>query len=374
MKLIKLGLLSTSILVLAGCAPKISPKQAEANSLKNTFKNDFHIGTALDLNQIEEKDTKATNLISNEFNAITAENIMKSMFVHPEKDKFNFETSDKFIAFGKKHKMFIHGHTLIWHSQLPQWFSEIKDSAEMKKALENHITTIVKKYKGQIDSWDVVNEAINDDGTLRKSVFLNTLGEDFIAKSFQLAAASDPKTDLYYNDYSMENPAKRAGVIRMVKKIQEQGIKIDGIGMQSHWHLNSPTIEEIEKSILEYSKLGVKIAITELDVSVLPNPWELQGADVNQRFENSEKMNPYPKTLPDSIQTKLAQRYADIFKLFLKHKDKISRITFWGVNDSQSWLNDWPIKGRTNYPLLFDTTLQPKKAYYSVLETVKKQQ
>lgn len=370
MKLIKLGLLSTSILA-ASCVSKID-KSNQQTSLKKSFKNDFYIGTALDENQIEEKDQKTTLLISNEFNAITAENIMKSMFLHPEKDKFNFETADKFIAFGKKHKMFIHGHTLIWHSQLPQWFSEIKDSAEMNKALENHITTIIKKYKGQIDSWDVVNEAVNDDGTLRKSVFLNTLGEDFIAKSFQLAATADPKVDLYYNDYSMENPAKRAGVIRMVKKIQEKGIKIDGIGMQSHWQLNSPTIEEIENSILEYSKLGVKIAITELDVSVLPSPWELQGADINQRFENNEKMNPYPKTLPDSIQIKLAQRYAEIFKLFLKHKDKISRVTFWGVNDTQSWLNDWPIKGRTNYPLLFDTNLQPKKAYYSTIETVTK--
>lgn len=346
-----------------------SQQKITENSLKNTYKNYFYIGTALDLNQIEESNPKATNLITKEFNAITAENIMKSMFVHPEKDKFNFETSDKFIAFGKKNKMFIHGHTLIWHSQMAPWMEKIKDSIEMNAFLKNHITTIVSRYKGQIDSWDVVNEAINDDGTLRKSVFLNTLGEDYLAKSFKLAAAADPKVDLYYNDYSMENPAKRAGVIRMVKKIQEKGIKIDGIGMQSHWQLNSPTIEEIEKSILEYSKLGVKIAITELDVSVLPNPWELQGADVNQRFENSEKMNPYPKTLPDSIQTKLAQRYADIFKLFLKHKDKISRVTFWGVNDSQSWLNDWPIKGRTNYPLLFDSKLAPKKAYFSVLET-----
>lgn len=356
-----------SSIILSSCTA-ISQQKDNTNALKNAYKNDFYIGTALDINQIEGKNTKVNNFISKEFNAITAENIMKSMFVHPKKDKFDFTASDKFVAFGKKHQMFIHGHTLIWHSQLPKWFSEIKDSSEMNEVLENHITTIVKKYKGQIDSWDVVNEAVNDDGTLRKSVFLNTLGEDFIAKSFQLAAAADPKVDLYYNDYSMTNPAKREGVIRMVKKIQEKGIKIDGIGMQGHWQLDSPTIEEIEKSILAYSNLGVKVAITELDVSVLPSPWNQQGAEVNQQFENNAKMNPYPKTLPDSIQTKLAQRYASIFKLFLKHKDKISRVTFWGVNDSQSWLNDWPIKGRTNYPLLFDTKMQPKKAYYSVLE------
>lgn len=357
----------SAVFALSSCNNKINTQSTGSTSLKNAYNGDFYIGTALDINQIEEKDPKVTNFIAKEFNAITAENIMKSMFVHPEKDKFDFETSDKFVAFGKKHKMFIHGHTLIWHSQLPKWLSEINDSAEMNAALENHITTIVKKYKGQVDSWDVVNEAVNDDGTLRQSVFLKTLGEDFIAKSFQLAAAADPKVELYYNDYSMTNPAKRSGVIRMVKKIQEKGIKIDGIGMQGHWHLNRPTIEEIEKSIIEYSNLGVKVSITELDVSVLPSPYGLQGAEVSQRFENNEKMNPYPKTLPDSMQVKLAQRYNDIFKLFLKHKDKISRVTFWGVNDTQSWLNDFPIKGRTDYPLLFDANLQPKKAYESVI-------
>jgi endo-1,4-beta-xylanase len=357
-------------LVLLNSCTVIS--QTNSSSLREAFKNVFYMGTALDERQISETDPKVTNFIAKQFSAITAENIMKSMFVHPEKEKFNFEIADKFVDFGKKHKMFIHGHTLVWHSQLPAWFSQIKDSTEMSKALENHITTIVKKYKGQIDSWDVVNEAVNDDGTLRKSVFLNTLGEDFIAKSFQLAAAADPKVQLYYNDYSLTNTAKRAGVIRMVKKIQEKGIKIDGIGMQGHWHLDSPTIEEIEKSIIAYSNLGVKVSITELDISVLPSPYGLQGAEVSQRFENNEKMNPYPKNLPDSMQIKLAQRYEDIFNLFLKHKDKISRITFWGLDDKQSWLNDFPIKGRTDYPLLFDANLEPKKAFYSVIATAKK--
>ncbi|WP_026713203.1 endo-1,4-beta-xylanase [Flavobacterium daejeonense] len=363
----------SAVFALSSCNNKINTKlTTTGTSLKDAFNGDFYIGTALDVNQIEEKDPKVTQFISKEFNAITAENIMKSMFVHPQKDKFDFKTTDKYVAFGKKHNMFIHGHTLIWHSQLPKWFSEIKDSVEMNAAFENHITTIVKKYKGLINSWDVVNEAVNDDGSLRKSVFLKTLGEDFIAKAFQLAAAADPKVDLYYNDYSMTNPAKREGVIRMVKKIQEKGVKIDGIGMQGHWHLDRPTIQEIEKSILAYSSLGVKVAITELDVSVLPSPFGLQGAEVSQRFENNEKMNPYPKSLPDSMQVKLAQRYEDIFKLFLEHKDKISRVTFWGVNDTQSWLNDFPIRGRTDYPLLFDANLQPKKAYYQVLSLKQK--
>jgi endo-1,4-beta-xylanase len=158
----------------------------------------------------------------------------------------------------------------------------------------------------------------------------------------------------------------------MIEKIQDKGIKIDGVGMQGHWNLKTPSIKDIEESIIAYSKLGLKVAITELDITVLPNPWDLVGAEVSQGFEGSEKMNPYAKGLPDSIQTKLAQRYRDIFKLFLKHKDKISRVTFWGVSDGQSWLNGWPIKGRTNYPLIFDRELKPKQAYDSIMALTSK--
>lgn len=366
MKLIKPCLLALTTVLFLNCTSK-----KELASLKNSYKNDFYIGTALSADQIEEKDQKVDSLIRKEFNAITAENIMKSMFVHPEKGKYDFVLTDKFISYGKKNKMFIHGHTLIWHSQLAPWMEKIKDSTEMKAFMKDHITTIVSKYKGKIDSWDVVNEALNEDGTLRKSVFLNTLGEQYLIDAFKLAAAADPKTDLYYNDYNNEEPAKRKGTINLIKKIKEAGGKVDGVGIQAHWRLESPSLEEIETSILEYSALGIKVAFTELDITVLPNPWDLKGADINQNFEGSAKMNPYPEKLPDSVQEKLAQRYSDIFKLFLKHKDKISRVTLWGVHDGQSWLNDWPIKGRTNYPLLFDKQLKPKKGFEALIELKK---
>jgi endo-1,4-beta-xylanase len=366
MKLIKPCLLAITAVLFVNCTSK-----KEVISLKKAYKNDFYIGTALSKNQIEEKDQKVDSLIRKEFNAITAENIMKSMYVHPAKDKYDFALTDKFVGYGEKNDMFIHGHTLIWHSQLAPWMAEIKDSTEMKAFMKDHITTIVSKYKGKIDSWDVVNEALNEDGTLRKSVFLNTLGEQYLVDAFKLAAAADSKVDLYYNDYNNEEPAKRAGTINLIKKIKATGGKVDGVGIQAHWNLESPSLEKIETSILEYSALGIKVAFTELDITVLPNPWDLKGADVNQNFEGSAKMNPYPEKLPDSVQVKLAQRYSDIFKLFLKHKDKISRVTFWGVHDGQSWLNDWPIKGRTNYPLLFDTQLKSKKAYDALIELKK---
>jgi endo-1,4-beta-xylanase len=366
MNLAKPFLLLTTILLISSC--NSIPKKTDATvSLKNAYQENFYIGTALDTSQIKENDATVSSLIAKEFNSITAENCMKSMFIHPEKDKFDFKMADQYVAFGEKYNMFIHGHTLIWHSQLAPWLTQIKDSTSMSNAMTNHITTIVGNYKGKINSWDVVNEALNEDGTLRKTVFLDTYGKEYLTLAFKLAAKADPKSDLYYNDYNLCNAKKRKGAVELVKNLQKNGVKIDGVGEQGHWNLITPSLAEIEQTILDFSALGVKVAFTELDITVLPNPWDLVGAEVSQNFEGSAKMNPYPKSLPDSIQTQLAERYEAIFKLFLKHQDKISRVTFWGVNDGQSWLNGWPIKGRTNYPLLFDQTFKPKKAYYSVL-------
>ena len=368
MKLSKtLLLLITATLSLSGCS-SAQKKTDSTVSLKNAYIKNFYIGTALDINQIEEKDPLVTTLIAKEFNSITPENCMKSMFLQPEKDKFDFNMADKYVAFGEKHKMFIHGHTLIWHSQLPSWLSKVKDSVAMSEAMTKHISTVVEKYKGRIGSWDVVNEALNEDGTLRKSVFLDSYGKDFLTHAFKLAAKADPKTDLYYNDYNLCNAKKRKGAVELVKNLQKNGAKIDGVGEQGHWNLITPTLEEIEQTILDFSALGVKVAITELDITVLPNPWDVVGADVSQRAEASEKMNPYPTALPEDIKIQLAARYEAIFKLFIKHQDKISRVTLWGVNDGQTWLNDWPIKGRSNYPLLFDRDFKPKEAYNSVMK------
>lgn len=360
------------LLFLFNCKEK-QTKEPESASLKNVFENDFLIGAALNTNQIMETDSVQKEIVQREFNSLTPENIMKSMLIHPEKDTYDFDLADKFVALAERNKAHVQGHTLVWHSQLSPFFKEITDSLEMVEVLTDHINTIVGRYKGKIESWDVVNEALNDDGTLRETVFLKVLGEDYLSLAFNLTQKADPDLELYYNDYSMTNPNKRAGAIKMIKRMQELGTKIDGIGMQGHWDLNSPSIEEIEKSIVEYSELGIQVAITELDVSVIPMPWDFSGADVNVKFESGDPtMNPYPEKLPDSISEKLAKRYEDIFNLFLKHKDKISRVTFWGVNDGDSWKNDWPIQGRTNYPLLFDRDNNKKAAYFSVINTKSK--
>ena len=356
------------MLLLTISCQKKEEKIINPKGLKDVFKENFLIGTALNVNQILEKDSVQSALIATEFSSVTPENVMKSLLIHPQRDTFNFEMPDKLVALAEKNNMHIQGHTLVWHSQLSPFFKEITDSTEMVEVLTNHINTIVGRYKGKINAWDVVNEALNDDGTLRKTVFLDVLGDDYLSLAFKLAEKVDPNVQLYYNDYSMTTPSKRAGAIKMIKRMQELGTKVNGIGMQGHWNLESPSLEEIEKSIVEYSELGIKVAITELDISVIPMPWDFTGADVNVKFESSDPtMNPYPDKLPDSIQVKLANRYTDVFKLFLKHQDKISRVTLWGVNDGDTWKNDWPINGRKDYPLLFDRNNQKKKAYYGVV-------
>jgi endo-1,4-beta-xylanase len=293
---------------------------------------------------------------------------MKSVNIHPEWNRYDFTLGDKFVEYGQKNKMYVVGHTLVWHSQLPGFVGKIKSSDSLKLFMTDHINTVAGRYSGKINSWDVVNEAIEDDGTFRKSIFYNLLGEDFIKMSFDLAAKADPKAELYYNDYNNEQPVKRKATIEMIKKLKASGTKIDGVGIQGHWSINSMKLKDIEDAIVEYAALGLKVAFTELDLTVLPNPWDLKGADVNQNYPNSPYMNPYPKTLPDSVQTVLAKKYEDLFRIFLKHQDKIDRITFWGVNDAHSWLNGWPVRGRTNYPLLFDRNFEPKKAYEAVIK------
>lgn len=342
-------------------------QKAESSSLKNAFQNDFLIGAALGTEHILEKNQKADALIKREFNSITPENIMKAEVIHPEANKYDFNLSDKFVAYGQKNNMYVVGHTLIWHSQLPAFVNKISTADSLRMFMKEHINTVAGRYSGKLNSWDVVNEALNEDGTLRESLFYKLLGENYIKEAFDLAAKADPQAALYYNDYNIEQPAKRKGAIALIKKLQASGTKIDGVGIQGHWSINDNNLKEVEDAIVEFSALGIKVAFTELDYTVLPNPWDLKGAEVNQNFEGNPAMNMYTESLPDSVQTQLAKRYEDLFRLFLKHKDKISRVTFWGVNDGHSWLNGWPIKNRTNYPLFFDRAYQPKKAYDAVL-------
>ncbi|MCE5332875.1 MAG: endo-1,4-beta-xylanase [Bacteroidales bacterium] len=345
-------------------------------SLKESLKDKFLIGVAVNDNQVTGKDSLSDLLILHHFNTITAENCMKSEVIQPQEGKFDFTQSDRFVEFGQKHKMFIIGHTLIWHSQAPAWFFVDQNGKDVSREvlierMRKHITTVVGRYKGRVNGWDVVNEAIEDDGSWRQSKFYRIIGEDYVKLAFQFAHEADPKAELYYNDYSMAHPGRRDAVVEMIKKLREQGIKVDGIGMQGHLTMSFPTVESEEKSIIAFGNLGVKVMITEMDLTVIPFPNQNGGADVSMSYEYKKEMNPYPDGLPDSVATVWNNRMADFFRLFLKHHDKISRVTIWGVSDAQTWRNNWPIPGRKDYPLLFDRNLKPKPIVETIIKEAK---
>ncbi len=363
---------SSVCLLAAACSPTQKIKVTKTNSLKEAYKNDFLIGTALNTSQIQERDSVVNGVIKQHFNAATPENIMKAELLHPGWDRYNFELADKLVAYGAKNNIKINAHTLIWHSQMPSFIRGIKSADSIKQYMENHITTVASRYDGKVYSWDVVNEALNEDGTLRNSVFLQKLGPDYIVEAFRLAQKAAPNTKLYYNDYNIEQPKKRAGAIEIIKKIQAAGVRIDGVGIQGHWHMNDAPMDKIEQSIKEFGALGIEVMFTELDLSVLPNPrGRNNSADISATAAYNESINPYKSGMPDSVQQKLAKSYAELFQLFLKYPKTVSRVTFWGVDDGQSWLNDFPVRGRTNYALLFDRKLQPKTALYSLLDLKK---
>ena len=365
------------LLILIVCALGLTGSQSgpDEKSLKETYKGKFLVGVAINRSQIHQQKREENNMILSQFNSLTAENDMKWKNIHPEEETYNFEHADKMVEMAEANDMFAVGHTLVWHNQLAPWVFRKKDGgalgdAELTHRIKEHIHTVVGRYKGRIKGWDVVNEALAEDGSLRQSPFFTIGGEDYIEQSFRFAHEADPEAELYYNDYNIVNPAKRDGAIRLIKQLQDKGIKVDGIGIQGHWGLDYPSLEQIEEAIEMFAATGVKVMITELDISVLPRPMNVAGADVSARFQNTPALDPYTRGLPDSVQARLASRYADVFRLFSKHADKISRVTFWGLHDGVSWKNNFPVRGRTDYALLFDRKLQPKKAYHAVIQSV----
>jgi len=345
---------------------------SELSSLKKVFDSKFKVGVAINKNQIKQKKSKEVDLIKNQFSSLTAENVMKWEEIHPKKNKYNFKISDLIVSMAQENDQDLIGHTLVWHNQIPEWVTRNPDGSlvEKNKLFDNitqHISSVAGRYSGKIKGWDVVNEAILDDGSFRKNDFYNIAGEDYIFKSFEIAQKVDPSAELYYNDFSMYKPEKCDAAIVVANKIKDKGIRIDGIGLQAHWGLDYPTIDEIEQSIIKIYEAGYKVHFTELDIDVLPNLWEIEGADLSDNFKSNDELNPYRKHLPDSISNLLAIRYSEIFDLFVKHSNKIERVTFWGLSDGHSWKNDWPAKGRTNYPLLFDKENEPKEAYHDIL-------
>lgn len=365
--------------LLAALSAISGPAESAAQdtpALKDVFKDDFLAGVALNTAQFSGRDPVGTELAARHFNSITAENAMKWGPLQPAPGRFEFGAADRFVAFGERHGMDIIGHTLVWHRQTPRWvFEENGRPASREVLLERmreHITTVVGRYRGRVRGWDVVNEALNEDGSFRRSPWLEIIGEDYIEHAFRFAHAADPGAELYYNDYSLENEPKRRAAVALVQRLQASGVKIHGIGTQGHFNMDWPTAAQLDDTLSAFGRLGIKVMVTELDVDVLPlPPGGHHGADVSFRLAGSPELNPHTNRLPDEVQQALAARYAEFFTVFRKHRDTLDRVTFWGVRDGDSWLNNWPVRGRTSHPLLFDRQGNPKPAFHAVIQTAK---
>lgn len=352
--------------------------QEQSSSLKDTYSNYFSIGTALSATQIEGKEPGTLDLVKQQFNAVTAENVMKWEIIEPVEGQFNFAAADAMIEYAEANNIKVIGHVLLWHEQTPAWvFQDAKGQPASKELvlsrLKNHINAVMGRYKGRIHGWDAVNEALNEDGTLRQSNWYKALGEDYIATVFEIAHKADPKAELYYNDFNLFKPEKRAGVLKLVAALKAKSVPIHGIGEQGHYSLDYPELQQVEDSIVAFKNTGLKVVITELDISVLPFPEpEKIGADISLNMQLKQEFNPYADGLPDTVSQQLTNKYLQLFELFLRHSDAIERVTLWGVNDNQSWRNNWPMKGRTDYPLLFDRKNQPKEVVPKLIKLAEK--
>lgn len=347
-----------SLLLLAHAHAQKRP----AKGLKDVYKNYFTVGVAVSPRALK---TDEKNLVLQQFNSLTPENAMKMGPIHPKEATYNWKDADSIAAFAKSNGLRLRGHTLVWHSQTPDWiFKDSTGSTVSKEVLlqrmERHITDVVTRYKDAVYAWDVVNEAISDksDEYLRPSPWLQICGEEYIAKAFEWAHKADPKALLFYNDYNEISPVKRAKIIRLVKSLQQKGVPIHGVGLQGHWAVNEPSKTQLDSTLKELGSLGLQMQITELDISVYPKEHDARAQrpeDKDTSFSNGRE------------KAQMAQ-YKMCFDLFRKYKKELSGVTFWNISDRHSWLDNFPVQNRKDYPLLFDRNLQPKKAYFEVVK------
>ena len=336
--------------------------QTKIKGLKDYYQNYFPVGVAVTPGIMDDGDE--SSLILTQFNSITAENAMKMGPIHPEENRYNFAPADKIVDFAQKNKIRVRGHNLCWHSQTPNWFFT-KEGREVTKEellvrLKQHIAEVVGRYKGKIYVWDVVNEAVPDGGTdiYRKSKFYDIIGEEYIAKAFEYAHEADPKALLFYNDYNTESKSKRDKIYKLVKDLKDKGVPIHGVGLQGHWSIYEPTASELEESISKFASLGLEVQITELDVSV----------HVKEHARRPHQASDDVNAFTPEVEQKQIEHYKMLFEVFRKHKDKITSVTFWNLSDKSSWLDNFPVPARKDYPLLFDQNLKPKKAFEEVVK------
>ncbi len=351
------------IFAMTACS---QPSESEV-TIKGAVGDRFLVGTALNLHQIREEDPAVTERILKNFNTIVAENCMKSEEISPAEDVYDFEDADRFVAFGEKYGLTMTGHVLVWHSQCCRWLFTDAEGKEVTREvlierMRKYIFTVLDHFRGKMKGWDVVNEAFLDNGDYRPSKFYRIIGPEFIELAFQFAHEADPDIELYYNDYGMTHPGRRRAVINLVRALKEKGCRIDAIGMQSHVGLDYPDLGEYEETLQAFAAEGVRVMVTELDMTVLPTPdYAFDGAEISRNYEYRQSLNPYTDGLPDSVSQALNKRYGELMDIYARNADVIDRVTFWGVADGDSWRNGWPVRGRTDYPLPIsrDGSLKP---------------
>ncbi|GGI50602.1 beta-xylanase [Mucilaginibacter galii] len=328
--------------------------------LKDYYKKYFYMGVAVAPRHLSGPQAE---LILEQYNSLTPENAMKMGPIHPREDQYFWRDADSIVNFAQHHGLRVRGHNLCWHEQTPDWL--FKDSTGKQvtkevllKRLHDHIFTVVKRYQGKIYAWDVVNEAIDDDpkNFLRNSLWYQICGEDFIVKAFEYAHEADPKAILFYNDYNTERPEKMERVYKLMKKLVDAKVPVNAVGLQAHWSLEEPSAAELRNTIQKFASLGLKVQITELDISIYP--WEKE----RRALRPGEKGEYTPE-----LEKRQIAKYKEVFEVLRQFKGTVTGVTFWNISDQYTWLDEYPVRGRKNFPLLFDTNLKPKNAYYEVI-------
>lgn len=324
-------------------------------SLWEAYKDFFPIGAAVNAETVKTHE----ELLIKHFNSLTAENEMKFSSLHPQDGVYEFKDADLIHDFAKRHNMKLRGHTFVWHNQTPEWVFKNEDGTSVSRdllleRLKAHVHDVVKRYGNDVYCWDVVNEAVEDKTAqyLRDTKWLEIIGESYIQKAFEIVNQAAPEAMLFYNDYNECVPEKREKIYKLVRTLKENGVPIHGIGLQCHWNIFNPSFDEIQRSLEKYASLGLKIQITEMDISVFT-------------FEDQRRDLTEPTA---EMIEKQASLYAKAFKLFREYKDVINGVTLWGVADDKTWLDDFPVRGRKNWPLLFDVEHNPKEAFYRIVQ------
>ena len=351
-----------SVVAIQCSTPKNSSSTTTQKGLKEYYKDYFDVGVAVSPRALKSDEA---SLVLKEFNSVTPENAMKMGPVHPREGFYNWRDADSIVAFAQRNGLKMRGHTLVWHSQAPEWFftnasGDTVSKEVLLQRMKEHITAVVNRYKGNVYAWDVVNEVISDNRSefYRQSPFMRIIGEEFIEKAFQFAHEADPKALLFYNDYNEIDPVKREKIFTMVQRLKQKGVPIHGLGLQGHWAINEPSYGQLDSTLGRFAQLVLPLHITEIDISVYPKEHqarEKKTVDMDTTFS------------PAKEQAQL-EKYKMCFQLFRKYNQYIQSVTFWNISDRHSWLDNFPVQQRKDYPLLFDRNLQPKKVYNAVVD------